>query len=270
VAEILKWCLGRVQSVPYRVTARWLFYRLVQEKGLQKREYKNFLKWASNARKRFYEGWSPDTLADDTRQARIRGFGYDTPSAWIESFKREQCVLDKYAAQEQIVEVWFEAEAMYSQFDHYTHPYYVTLRPFKGDTSINYKWQIAKDLERLAQKYEKPVVALYFGDFDRKGLEIPNNALKDIRAWCSVNFTFIRCGINKEHLDMFNLPEQPERPGCYQWEALSEDAAQELIVNNLEKYWSLGAVKRIEQEEAQATARWIQLVGNATNTGGVK
>jgi len=262
IAEILNWCLKRVEAVPYRVTARWLFYRLVQERGFHKGEYKNFLKWTSKARKRFFDGWAPDTLIDDTRQSRVRGHGYQSAEAWMDNFKRERCILDKYIAQQNIVEIWFEAEAMYSQFNYYTEAYHVTLRPFKGDASIDYKWRIAKDLDRLAM-YCKPIIILYFGDYDSKGLEIPNNALRDIRSWSSIQFQFFRCGINEEHIQQFNLTECPENPGAYQWEALNETAAQQLILGNLEKNWSLGSVKRVEQEEAQATARWVQLIENA-------
>jgi len=131
IAEILAWCLGRIRAVPYRVTARWLFYRLIQERGFAKGQYKSFLKWTSRARKAFLEGWAPDTLVDDTRQAHMRGYGYDSPEAWMDSFKRERCVLDKYAAQQNIVEIWFEAEAMYSQFNHYTSPIISRLGPSK-------------------------------------------------------------------------------------------------------------------------------------------
>lgn len=248
IGEILGWCLKRVEAVPYRVTARWLFYRLVQERGFQKGQYKRFLKWISRARKAFYNGWAPDTLADDTRQAHMRGYGYDSPEAWMENFKNERYVLDKYAVQRSICEVWFEAEAMYSQFNHYMESYHITLRPFKGDASIDYKWRIAKTLEGLAG-YGKPIIILYFGDLDPKGLEIPNNALKDIHVWCSTPFQFIRCGINKEHIAEFNLVENPEKPGTYQWEALSEAQAQKLILGNLEKHWSLGAVKIVEKKK---------------------
>lgn len=259
VAEILDWCLARVYTVPYRVTARWLFYRLVQERGFRKDQYKKFLRWISCARKRFYLGWIPDILADDTRQAYLRGYGYQTPLVWMKSFKRQLCTLDKYTDQDTIVEIWFEAEAMFSQFNHYTKPYHVTLRPFRGDASIAYKWQIAKDLERLAQ-YKKPIQILYFGDLDKKGLEIPNNALRDIRAWCKADFSFLRCGINEEHVKAFKLPEQPEKPGCFQWEALSEEQAQELILGNLERFWSLDSIRAVEALEAKATQQWIRLV----------
>jgi hypothetical protein len=258
-AEILAWCLDRVRSIPYKVTARWLFYRLVQERGFKKTEYKNFLKWTSRARKAFYRGWAPDTLVDNTRQAHKRGHGYLNVDDWMSSLKHERCVLDKYVTQENIVEAWFEAEAMCSQFSHYTGPYHVTLRPFKGDASIEYKWRIAKDLENLA-RYGKPIVILYFGDYDPKGLEIPENALRDIRAWFPQPFKFIRCGINKEHISQLQLVERPEKPGAYQWEALDESAAQHLILDNLNKYWSLGAIERVREQEEQAAKLWIHLI----------
>jgi len=262
VKEVLEWCLKRIQSVPYRVTARWLFYRLVQERGFTKKQYKSFLKWTSRARKRFHEGWAPDTLVDDTREAHERGFGYASKREWMEHFKGATCVLDKYASQQHIVEIWFEAEAMKSQFDYYTRKYYVTLRPFKGDTSIDYKWKIAKDLEHLAG-YGKPIVVLYFGDYDEKGLKIPESALEDIKAWCKFSFRYVRCGINKEHIEKFGLIENPEKPGAYQWEALSEGAAEQLILGNLERFWSLDSINKVKEREGRAEERWREIIEKA-------
>jgi ABC-type antimicrobial peptide transport system ATPase subunit len=64
-----------VKSVPYAVTARWLFYGLLQEGTYpDKDSYKSkFLPMLSKARKSFFNGWTPDTLADDTRVAVVRG-----------------------------------------------------------------------------------------------------------------------------------------------------------------------------------------------------
>lgn len=260
--EILTWTLERIKAVPYPVTARWVFYRIVQEKGFTKSSYGTFLQWTSRARKRFWNGWRPDTLIDDTRKAHLRGFGYEDANAWMESFKKKQCMLDKYLTQNYIVEIWFEAQAMYSQFDYYTGDYYVTLRPFKGDASIHFKWKIAKHLESLAA-YEKPIVILYFGDYDEKGLKIPESAIRDIKAWCRVPFQFVRCGINKEHITRFDLIENPEKPGTYQWEALGEDAAKELILGNLEKFWSLSDIEKVQEREAEADEEWTEIVNEA-------
>ena len=268
--EILDWCLSRVQSVDYRVTARWLFYRFVEEvlkpSGMSvktaKKQYKTFLQWTSRARKRFYNGWSPNTLVDDTRYTRERGFGFSSEERWVDHFEREKCVLDKYLNQSNILEIWFEAEAMYSQFDYYTSPYHLTLRPFKGDPSIDYKAKIAKDLEYLGN-YKKPIIVLYFGDYDQKGVEIPENALRDIRAWSKTPFKFFRCGINKEQIVEWGMIESFDKEGTYQWEALSEDKAKALILGYVEKYWSLDKIQEVEEKEREATERWKDFIQEA-------
>lgn len=223
--EILDWCLKRIESVPYRVTARWLFYRLVEEKGKKKSDYKNFLQYSSRARKRFYNGWMPDTLVDDTRESTERGFGYQDENGWLQHFKKEEAFYDKHWNQDYIVEIWFEAQAMYSQFDYYTRPYQLTLRPFRGDASIDYKWSIAQDLNYLA-RYDKPIIVLYFGDYDAKGFSIPLSALKDIREWCDIPFEFIRCGINKDQVVDLGIVKAFDKEETYQWEALNEDNAR--------------------------------------------
>lgn len=257
--EILDWCLVRIQSVPYRVTSRWLFYRLVEEKGKKKSDYKNFLQYSSRARKRFYNGWKPDTLVDDTRESTERGFGYKDENSWLQHFKKEEAIFDMHYDQDNIIEIWFEAQAMYSQFNYYTSPYRLTLRPFKGDASIDYKWSIAQDLNYLA-RYDKPITILYFGDYDEKGFSIPLSAVKDIREWCDIPFDFIRCGINKEHIGSMGIIKAFDKKETYQWEALNEDNARALIIGNIEKYWSLEKVKEVEARELKATERWKVII----------
>ena len=262
--KMLDWGLTRVKSVDYRVTARWLFYRYVEEvlkpSGLTtkqaKSRYDNFLQILSRARKRFYNGWRPNTLVDDTRKAIQRGFGYFSQEQWLEHFKKESCILDKHVNQEYIVEIWFEAAAMFSQFAFYTKKYYVTLRPFKGDASIDYKWSIAKHLEEILAVYEKPIVILYFGDYDEKGLQIPESALRDIRNWCNTSFIYKRCGINQNQIIKWNLLESFDKEGTYQWEALPEDKAKELIINNVEEYLDYEKIQEIEKRESRITSKW--------------
>jgi hypothetical protein len=265
VAEILNWCLQKIQGVPYKVTLRWIFYRAVQEMGLAKTDYAAFKKWTSRARKNFWNGWAPDTLVDDTREIYLRGGGYLTPEEWFQSFKDYKCVLDKRLSQPQIVMVWFEAEAMRSQFDYYAGPYHVSLAPFKGDYSIEKKWKLAKLMEALVSRYLKPVKVLYFGDLDPKGLQIPESALKDIHAWCAVPFEFRRVGLTLEHVKRWKLPDNPERPGQYQWEALSDQAAKELIQEALNREVDLEALKRVEALESEATKKWRKMLEKLLN-----
>ena len=261
VAEILNWCLEKVESVPYKVTLRWIFYRAVQEKGLTKKDYHKFKRWVTRARKNFWNGWRPDTLVDDTRKIHGAFAGFKNPQEWILSFKDYRCHLDPWYYQRFLVMIWFEAEAMYSQFSYYT-PTCVPLVPFKGDPSLDLKWKLARMIEEATKKYNKTVVILYYGDYDPKGIQIPISALKDIKEWCNVDFDFIRVGLLEEHVKKWNLPENPERPGEYQWEALSDEQAKYLIERGLRLCFDFDAYEDVKKMEEEATNKWKKILEN--------
>jgi hypothetical protein len=257
--EILARAWEHVHSVPYQVTARWLFYRLLQDgKYRTKSDYNGkFLPLLSRARHCFYESWRPDTLADDRRAPIVRGNGYESPAAWVEMLaSRARCNLARWKGQSYYVEVWFEAEAMKSQFEHYTQN--ITLRPFYGMPSIPYKWDIARGLEEAAQIYGLPIKVLYFGDLDPAGEVIPETSTEDIRGWCSVDFDFIRAGLNPGDELRYNIPENFEHPGAYQWEALEDSAAGELITGAVAQFVDYDRMGEVEELEAEVTAQFRQ------------
>lgn len=257
VAAYLAEALKFVKSVPYDVSTRWDFYQMVQFAGLVKRDYARFKKWTAHARKSFYDGWAPDTLVDDTREIEQHGVGFDNANDWVEKMRDEKPYFDKNRGQEVIVQAWFEAQAMIGQFQHYCKSYHVSLVPFRGDPSIYFKWTIAKHLENIASWYPgKPILIKYFGDLDPKGLTIPDSALKDIWAWCKVPFEFERVGLKKEHVKRWNLPDNPEKPGQYQWEALPDEGARELIVGALAPLIDTDKIKRAEKREDRVHKRW--------------
>ena len=247
-----------IKSVPYQVSARWVFYRLLQEGFYtQKSDYKNkWCKTSSNARHAFYKDWRPDTLADETREAITRGNGSMDPQSWLEMITtRLVCRLDKWQTQPVYLELWYEARAMTDQFKHYTK--HITLRPMGGQPSIPYKWATAKDLELAAEQYEAPIMILYFGDLDPAGETISEVVERDVRKWCNADFEFIHCGLLQEHIDLYNVPENPEKPGQYQWEALDDQAAKEIIEGHTNQYLRLDAFSKIEQKEEDVTD-WVR------------
>lgn len=260
-----------VRSVPYQVTARWVFYRLLQE-GIysQKAGYKHLLALLSRARKKFSHGWRPDTLADDTRAALVRGDGFASPQDWLDAIKDQQsCFLDHWATQPMYIECWFEAAAMQAQFEHYADPN-ITLLAFHGDVSIPEKWKAA---QRLANRYitlQTPIHIYYFGDYDPKGLTIPESAWRDINLWVLVlvrkhdpqlytrlwgEFVFERVGLNPGDELTFDIPENPERPGTYQWEALTDEHARQLIQRTNDNI-DFAALQDTLSDEREATAKF--------------
>lgn len=267
--EILSLALAHVRSVPYRVSLRWLFYRLVQD-GVysSKTKYDSFKSLMSSVRKNFEGGWTPDTLQDTTR-AMLRD---DIESAALSMGEIKGDPLSRFSfdpsithwtKQERYVQLWFEAGAMVQQFMYYTEG--ITLVPFRGDASIPLKWDVAKSLESAAAKYKKPVTILYFGDLDKKGEEIPYNAAKDVWQWCRNDFEFVVCGLTPDQVSRMDVPENPEKPGEYQWEALTDIQAREIINDALDQYVERTLIEDAKTETEKAE-KWLrEYITEATN-----
>ena len=262
---LLNWLLGKINSVPYRPSTRWAFYRVVQDKGYPKtqKSYKNFIKLLSRVRKEEWNGWKPNTLADDTRSMSNRYgiFGYPSVKDWMLSMKEISPRLFSEFRQEKIVFVAYEAKAMTSQFEHYLGRWRLCLVPFGGDASIDYKHFIAQDIDRVHNMFNKPVVILYFGDRDKKGDEIPKNVIKDVRKWCKHKFEYHRLGINPEHIKMYNIPVDPETGKKYQWEALDDSVAHKLL-DQVFLYWSKDVILDVRKREKEAGKLWSRSVSD--------
>jgi hypothetical protein len=265
-AAILDRSWELVTVTPYKVTARWLFYVLLQEGYYNKKsDYKNkFMKLLSNARHEEYRDWQPDTLEDDRRQAIVRGYGWASVDNWLHDIPDYvPCQLDKWTGEDVYIELWFEANGMKNQFLYYTD--HITLRPMGGQPSIPYKFEAAKALEWAARRYNATVVVLYFGDLDTGGEIISDAIERDTHKWCNCDFEFIRCGLTLEQVGKYGVPENPDKPGEYQWEALAGDrehAAGEIIADAIKPYMRQDAFTtkcaNIEKSEAAATEQLRQ------------
>lgn len=73
--------------------------------------------------------------------------------------------------------------------------------------------------------------------------------LRTITNSCYANFSFIRCGLTREQVKQYKIPENFEHPG-YQWEALADQDAQEIIESSLCQYYDHGAAHKAEKRAA--------------------
>lgn len=253
--EMLDRAWGHVRSVPYVVSLRWLFYRLLADGTYtDKGGYTHCKKHVAMARRTFHEGWRPWTLSDDTREPIYRGRGYQTARAWLKELIYPQgAQIDRWRDQPNYVELWFEARAMRAQFEHYTQN--ITLRPFGGSPSIAFKWTIVSDLKTIMDRFpDKHIVILYFGDSDDMGFKIPINAVNIMRyEWGCVNFEFVRVGLNEGDGEQLGMFENPDRPGSYQWEGLTDVQARKIITGAVEQYVDFEIMEATVMEENQAT-----------------
>jgi len=238
------------------------------EYHLEKSDYANFDSAISRARKQELDGWKPDTLADESREVidnlwHREAFGvsdYDDFEMSANGEVRQlffgittpiwHSKIGFYA------EVWFEAKAMTGQFQHFI-PREFTLRPFGGDYSIPKKFEAAMKILEMRDGGRRRVKILYFGDCDDKGRMIPKSALKDIQEWATADFDFYQVGLTESQVQKFQLPENPERPGQYQWEALNDAQARELIEEGL-SLLPLDELKRTKEWAEANRVRWLK------------
>lgn len=174
---------------------------------------------------------------------------------------------------------------MQAQFTHYTNEN-VPLLAFHGDVSIPEKWKAAKRLIDRWLELKVPVMVLYYGDLDPKGLEIPESARRDVlhfscrylhqkkRAEYATDqaffdecmdiwvrdFGFERVGLNADQIDLYGVPENPERPGTYQWEGL-DDSAAEILILEVEQYLDLDAFDAVTEKEDDITSQFRNHLG---------
>jgi len=258
--EILDAGWAHVQSVPYKVSLRWLFYRLLQD-GLYKGKvnYKdNFVKLFARARHTGQGYWRPDTLEDEGRNVVRRSGGCKDAADAVGEMKENiqdaaYVPIDHFYRQENYIELWYEANAMTSQFEHYTRA--IDLVPMAGTASIPYKWKIAKRLEAAAVRYGKPIRILYFGDEDEAGHVIKSVIEKDVRRWSSTPFEVDWCGLTVEQAEFYGVPENFEKKG-YQWEALPDDGAREIITAAVERYIDMDLIDEADEDAEEFREKW--------------
>jgi len=288
--EWLNWLLTQVKALPYDASARWGFYDVFQNKPdvfpLQKKPdtfkgtnkewrlkaeknhkfyayHNKFLPTTAKVRKAFWNGWAPDTFADDTRNmTHYYGTRNVSVDEWLESMRDRTPTLQSEDEQEKLVFVVYEARAMSDQFEYYLgNPYRICLVPLAGDPSVGYRWQVAKDIERCCDLFDKEPVICYFGDMDEKGSQIPVSAMADIRKWCRYPIEFHRLGINEEHVKKYNI-QVDETGKKFQWEAL-DDATAHSLLDQVFQYWDKEVIARVKGKEQDGHDLWSSVVGDA-------
>lgn len=245
-----------IASVPYAVTLRFVFYRLWQEgrirlgayegdKGTsdKRRAYEKLKKALAKARKAGM--LDRRALADDTRNPLIPEL-WETTGAWHRAVADASCTLDPWAKQERRPRLLFEAEAMSRQFDYWAEPYRVELWPFRGDCSIDAKEALAEAMRNDRQA----TTLLYFGDYDPKGLAIARAGVGDVLLWAGrEDAEAYRVGLTPEQVTAYALPENDDKPGTFQWEALADAEAGAIIRQALNRF----PCENVAERERRAT-----------------
>jgi len=155
--------------------------------------------------------------------------------------------------------VWFEAQAMAQQFIKYT-PAEITLYPSRGDSSIPMKYEGVQRMIKLGAGRGWETTLVYFGDYDKKGLQIFDSLEEDVKYWCEhsgrlteVKIECIHAGLNKGQVEKYKIPEDPENPGKYQWEALTDEQAHEIINQGVQPFIKQAGYEKANEKSKELT-----------------
>lgn len=187
----------------------------------------------------------PSQIVDASRTAEYTTWsGYDDPLDFID--RRVDGIWNDYAEnfwreQEHYVEVWLEKQSLASVFEPICKKYNVRLEATRGDWSDS---KVYEATQRLIGRMQdgKDVRVLYFGDYNPSGYHAPVSILDamgyygldlprefpdsdDQRYYdpewgapfdppdSEFSFGLERKGLNTEHIERFDLPENPVPSG---------------------------------------------------------
>jgi len=212
----------------------------------KKEDYKKWTSLCSSARKKYYGEWRPNTLTDSGRELKYSLGTISELGQLKHLHNRVEVRTSVLSSAGRIPLVLYEAATCDSQFDYLAGDF--DRAALRGDASIPHKYDIAQQIDFLAHKYGKPVHILYFGDYDKKGLEILDSLLVDLELWCSTKFTCERMGITLEQVAKYDIPRK-EDSDSYEWEALSAEAAQEIVHGALNECVDLDLIEQAKAED---------------------
>ena len=176
---------------------------------------------------------------------------------------------DLLQTQDAALEVWVEKDALGPLCQKAADPFGVPVIVAKGFSSVSYKHNCRQRV--LAQG--RPVRILYFGDLDPSGYEMLPSMLRTLRDEMGLGDQIegVRCALNPEHVQGFNLPHDPEalkwsdtRARKYvqrfgelavELDALRPEALQGLVRESIEQNLDLSQFEVEREHEAEDVGR---------------
>jgi DNA topoisomerase VI subunit A len=243
------------------MTLRQVYYQLVARHIIDNRrsEYQRLSGALVKARQEGLVPW--EWLEDRVRQPQVVSMWRDLPD-FLKTV-RHAYRKDIWGRQPQYVEAWLEKDALSGIFAAITQEYGVTLVVGRGYNS----WSAYKEAAGRFEEQERPVVILYFGDFDPSGEDIVR-ALRESLNFFGTSPRIEKVALTLEDVVDYNLPPDftketdsrskkfVQRYGdlAVELDALPVPVLQEKIRTAIEENLDLSqldAIREIEGQEAQ-------------------
>lgn len=250
------------------MTLRSVFYRVVSaglKPSTDKVHYKAVQRVLKSLRRK---GLLPYRWIVDSIRSTVK------PSSWSGLADYVETIQDVYRKDfwrdlPDYVHVIAEKDAIAGVLQPITNKYDVALSPLRGFVSDSFVYSIAETWNQI----DKPIHAVYLGDFDPSGMNIEQACKQRLRELCSKDFEWIRLGVNGDHIERFNLlPLEPKTKDtryrrfvrthgtqCAEIDALPTNALRGMLDDFINQYipqdeWErLKEIEAIERESFKST-----------------
>ncbi len=163
-----------------------------------------------------YQGKIPNNWTIDTTRSITEYTRFNDVQDGLDALANSY-YLDRWKNQPMKVLLMCEASGYLGVIRKIANDYRMPYVPAKGDMSIQLKIDIAN-------RITEPTTILYYGDYDRKGIQIPKTIESHIRAINpKADFEMKRMFINEDQIDLYDL--EKDEDGNVQMEQLAEDIA---------------------------------------------
>lgn len=260
---IIEQAAGIVHEYNTPVTLRQLFYRLVAAQVLPNTDtsYKTLSARTAVARR---DGGFPE-LADRGRTI-VAPETWTSPQAAIRDLAR-QYRRDRTEGQAVSIYLGVEKAGMVAQLSSWFGDLGVPIFALGGYSSQTFVDVVRRDTDR----FDRPAVLLYAGDFDPSGEDIDRDF--GVRADCF--HKTIRVALNADQIDAYRLPENPgkttdararrfaARHGRLvqvEVDALAPGDLRDLYQSAIDEFWDTSAYEAVLELEADERAELEDLI----------
>ena len=266
----------------YDLTIRQLHYQLVTRNEIRnmQNEYDNLVSLGNEARLAGEIDW--EHIVDRTRNVR-RNPHWESATAMLRDTCVPQFALDKWADQDNYVEVWIEKNALVGILEAACEPLDVPYFACVGYNSQSEQWRAAYHRLRLKHYEGKQLHILHLGDHDPSGLDMSRDIQDRLNLFLRHDGVFPdvqvhRIGLNMDQVRQYNPPPNFAKetdcryaayvreygPQCWELDALSPAVLNALVTSEVlklrdEEQWSKSISREEEaREELRDAAAWLR------------
>lgn len=263
----------------YDLTLRQLYYQFVARDIIpnNQKSYDNLGALVNNARLAGLVDWR--AIEDRTRNIR-NTFHWEDPKRLLVNAAK-QFDLDKWAGQDEYVEVWVEKDALVGIVGQAAETFDVPYFSCRGYVSQSEMWGAAQRIMRKLDDHDRATI-IHLGDHDPSGKDMTRDIEERLNMFVSHHgfsphsVTIQRVALEMGQIRKYNPPPNPakltdSRCGKYiakyghnSWEldALEPSVLESIIKDAVLEHLDLDLYEKMEQKESGIKSRLIQYAEN--------